>query len=216
MYLCIMQEHAISIQKQMRYYSAGNATADTVLIAFHGYGQLAFYFMNKFAPIFHNHFVLTPEGTHRFYLNGTSGRVGASWMTKEWREQDILENNQNLETWLMSLKEEGLIRENQKIHILGFSQGGATAARFVQCTQLKIDTMTLWASVFPEDVVADLSSQKFQRMQKNFVLGTNDPYYSPEKQQEIIQFYRDLQFQIFTFEGGHVIEDEVLGQVIGQ
>ena len=33
--------------------------------------------------------IIAPQGLHKFYLEGTSGRVGASWMTKENREDDI-------------------------------------------------------------------------------------------------------------------------------
>ena len=57
------------------------------------------YFIRKFRALFDDLLVVAPEGMHRFYLQGSSGRVGASWMTKEAREDDIADNLR----WLQEL-----------------------------------------------------------------------------------------------------------------
>src|SRR5690606_41470350 len=81
----------IQINKSARYETFGNISkADTIVFALHGYGQLVSYFIKKFNTLNpEKYFIVAPEGLHRFYLNGSSGRVGASWMTKEDRENDI-------------------------------------------------------------------------------------------------------------------------------
>ncbi|MFT7345493.1 MAG: putative esterase, partial [Lentimonas sp.] len=70
---------------------------DQLLIVLHGYGQLSQFFIQKFSSLTHQCDIIAPEGMHRFYLNGSSGRVGASWMTKEERETDIEDNQKYLE-----------------------------------------------------------------------------------------------------------------------
>ena len=92
----MMTEHKIKVETTAHYYSIGelnNNTSD-IWIVCHGYGQLASFFIRKFqdldAP---NRFIIAPEGFNKFYLNGYSGRVGASWMTKENREDEIEETS---------------------------------------------------------------------------------------------------------------------------
>ena len=76
--------------KTFRYHILNEGTnAKKVLYVLHGYGQLAEFFVRKFRELGDEYLIVAPEGMHRFYLQGSSGRVGASWMTKEDREQDI-------------------------------------------------------------------------------------------------------------------------------
>ena len=123
-----MNEKKIIVSKTMRYFTIGDVNkADKLLYVLHGYGQLASYFIKSFEKISDSYLIIAPEGMHRFYLNGTSGRVGASWMTKEAREIDIHENTKNLD-----LLDQHILSKKtfKKKIILGFSQGGATAARW--------------------------------------------------------------------------------------
>ena len=120
--------HRFKSLKTYRYFSiSGKEKPRDLLITLHGYGQLAAYFIKKFNTCPDNYDILAPEGPHRFYKNGYSGRVGASWMTKEAREDDIEDNLHWLNLWLSEH-----LRSNhyEKIILLGFSQGGATAARW--------------------------------------------------------------------------------------
>ena len=90
------------LQKHFRYYLSENYShKKKLLIALHGYGQLAQYFAKKFDQLPEDYALLVPEGMHRFYLQGSSGRVGASWMTKDGREFDI-EDNLNYLNQLLS------------------------------------------------------------------------------------------------------------------
>ena len=58
-----------------------NENTKYLCIAFHGYGQLAKYFIRDFESLGPEHVAIVPEGLHRFYREGMSGRVVASWMT---------------------------------------------------------------------------------------------------------------------------------------
>ncbi len=81
-----MKEHHLIIPKTARYFQNGelNQSTSEVWIVCHGYGQLANFFLRKFDLLNSNTTcIIAPEGLHRYYLEGSAGRVGASWMTKE-------------------------------------------------------------------------------------------------------------------------------------
>lgn len=206
-----MEYNRIEVQRSLRYVSRPAIQENPILVyLLHGYGQLAYYFLHKVADILPNevHFV-APEGMHRFYLNGTAGRVGASWMTKEGREIDILENSKALDTLHSHLVE---TIQPRKIAVIGFSQGGATAARWIGNGQLKVDLNLTWASVYPPDLTPE--SNTMYATQNTFVLGTEDPYFNEEARDFTIQQYKEMGFETITFEGKHelnirILEDQI-------
>ncbi|MBL4653973.1 MAG: hypothetical protein JKY53_14090, partial [Flavobacteriales bacterium] len=127
-YLSTMEEHSIQITKTGRYFSLGSLSKKTtsVWIVCHGYGQLANYFLRNFNVLEdENTYIVAPEGFHRYYLNGFSGRVGASWMTKEDRLSDIDDYVNYLDRVYKSIFSK-IDRKNATVNVLGFSQGGAT------------------------------------------------------------------------------------------
>ena len=153
--------------------------------------------------------VVAPEGMHRFYLKGSSGRVGASWMTKEAREQDISDT----QNWLNHLKQEIDSKYAfQKEIVLGFSQGGATAARW-NIINL-IPNQIYWASVFPPDIAPETIVLKENKGNKYFVIGTQDEYFNSEQQLSTLSFYADLGFNTHTFNGSHTIDSLTLKQIL--
>lgn len=195
------------IQKTARYVHLKNENKrnKSCLIALHGYGQLATYFARKFENLTGLMDVVVPEGTNRFYLDGTSGRVGASWMTKEDRLTDITDNL----NYLKSLVEH--LNVYEEIYLLGFSQGGATASRyFAQDSRMK--GLFLWASVFPPDL-KETDIIRDERL-KIFFLGQQDPYFSPENQKKALALYANLGFETETFAGEHRIDSQILLSVL--
>jgi predicted esterase len=197
--------------KTFRYSSSGNRNSKFLLYVLHGYGQLAPYFIRKFGEL-EDYYIVAPEGMHRFYLNGSNGRVGASWMTKEERLDDIEDNCQ----WLNELHQQ-ITNKNEydKIIVLGFSQGGATAARWFFSDQMSADHLIMWASVFPPDL--DIKSVVEESTKKNaFVLGTKDEYYNEDNHKEALLYYSELNFQTITFEGTHDIHIDILNTVLNE
>ena len=205
-----MQENILKIQKTARYFTHGNIDeARYLLICLHGYGQLPPFFGRKFETVNKDFFVVIPEGLHRFYLEGSSGRVGASWMTKEAREQDIQDNMDFLNQLLDLFTGK---KSFQKIILLGFSQGGATAARFY-CQCAKIDHLVLWACIFPPDL--HIEEEINGKPNKNFfVLGSEDPYFNETEQKNTIDFYRNMKFSIVQYTGNHTIETSILNNLL--
>ncbi len=195
------------IQRQAKVLTLGNPDSKRLLVVLHGYGQLADYFIRKFVSLENDFFIVAPEGPHRFYLNGFSGRVGASWMTKEKRDWDITDNMNYLN---QVLDKYGIDKE---IHILGFSQGGATAARFVAQTQYPIFNFICWASAFPEEITPQ-NNDNFKKSHLNFVLGDEDPFFTKEDAQLAIEGYQNKGFTTTLFKGKHDIEMNTLHTVL--
>jgi predicted esterase len=180
-----------------------------LIIVLHGYGQLISHFSRKFDSVSEDINLLFVEGPHRYYLKGSSGRVGASWMTKEDREIDIEENHDLLDALVDNYK-----RDFRNIYVLGFSQGAATAARYVAQTKQAIKGLMLWGSVFPED----MQNQGFQLKSSLNILciGEDDEYYNEERVNQEIEKMNSLQIplEVIKYKGGHNIYALPLKKII--
>ena len=198
----------IKTSKTQRYFTHGDLKKATkLLIVLHGYGQLAEHFIRKFHQLPENYYIVAPEAMHHFYLNGSSGRVGASWMTKEDRINNIADNNEYLNNLVDFLQKE---KQFSELLVLGFSQGGATAARW-NAQRKDIDQLILWASVFPPD----LEESSFSNSKNGtFVIGKHDEFYDAAAQDKEINKYRSLSFKIVEYDGKHDIDVETLKNLL--
>ncbi len=205
-----MKKNTISIQKTARYFQQGEILNSTehLVIALHGYAQMANYFLKWFENSdFKNAVIIAPEGLHRFYWDGFSGKVVASWMTKEDREDDIKDYVNYLDTLVENLN----LPKKIKITVLGFSQGAATATRWVEKTKFEIENLVLWAGVFPEDIELKTLSSKLKSPME-ILFGTEDEFYN----EEALKLYKNrlvnlmIPFELTIFEGKHKIYTEPL------
>ena len=198
----------IKTSKAQRYFTHGDLKKATkLLIVIHGYGQLAEHFIRKFHQLPENYYIVAPEAMHHFYLNGSSGRVGASWMTKEDRINNIADNNEYLNNLVDFLQKE---KQFSELLVLGFSQGGATAARW-NAQRKDIDQLILWASVFPPD----LEESSFSNSKNGtFVIGKHDEFYDANAQDKEIKKYRSLSFEIVEYDGKHDIDADTLKNLL--
>ena len=203
-------EQKISITKTVRYFTHGNPeTAKNIWIVLHGYSQLSKFFIRKFQQLDpEKNFVVAPEGIHRFYRKGSDGRVGASWMTKEARLDDIDDNH----NYLNQLVEKLLKTNNyEQRFLLGFSQGGATASRWHNSGNFNADHFILWASVFPEDISLEDGKSGMLHSNNYFVIGESDEFFQG-KMNEIKSFFKNQEFKtkIKVFDGNHDIDNDTL------
>jgi len=203
-------KHSIKVHKTATYHSSGDIkTAKTIWFVLHGYGMLSKYFIKKFEPIVNDtNCVIAPEGLSKFYTEGFYGRVGATWMTKEDREEEI-EDYINYLNQLYNV----IIKENSnselKINIIGFSQGGATASRWVANGKVVPTNFILWSSVFPNEMEFETFGQNFNTY---ILYGNNDEFSTDEhiKQQEDLLKNSKLNYKIIEFEGTHDVPEKVL------
>ncbi|MEJ8803902.1 alpha/beta hydrolase [Pontibacter sp. H249] len=208
-----MNEHSLIVPRRARYYTLGTPSEQVqdLWIVCHGYGQLARYFLRHFAVLDNgNTLIVAPEALSRFYLDGFSGRVGATWMTKEDRFSEI----EDQASYLNLLLQEQLMQlpENVRVTVLGFSQGGATVSRWLATESIKIHRLILWAASFPEDIDFTTGKAAFTNLPVAMVYGTQDEFITPETLERKQQLMAQLGIvpRVYTFEGGHTLHPETL------
>ena len=210
-----MEEQYISVPLNCRYFqlkAEGQARAHWYVL--HGYGQLARYFIKKFTKLSANGIHVTaPEGLHRFYLEGSSGRVGASWMTKEDRETDIANYIQ-----VLNALHHNNERANDKLErvLFGFSQGCATAMRWLCLGDVSFDHVIMWAGSFPTDLPLGEVKAKLKNTKLTLVIGDDDEFI---KSQHIIELQdlldqANIEYDLLRFQGGHHIDEFTLLKLI--
>ena len=207
------KEFHVPVTRTANVYQLGefNAATETLWIVCHGYGQRADFFLRHFQVLdTGKNVIIAPEGLSKFYREGFSGHVGASWMTKYNRENEIKDYIGYLNHLLETLKPQ--FPENLKINLLGFSQGGATVCRWLPAANVQFDRLILWAAAFPEDMDFEFSKSALEKTNIVMVSGTEDdliPEGMPEKQFDLLRSY-GLTPQLVSFEGGHKLDAETL------
>lgn len=209
-----MQENFITTHYTARYYTLGELTEhpdQEVWLVLHGYGQLARYFIQKFKPLTQeNCFIVAPEASSLFYLQGTDGRVGATWMTREFRKIAI----NNYVTYLQQIYQE-LNLANRRLVLLGFSQGVSTLVRWAVQQRISFEKIILWAGEFPPDVDAQVCQEVLLDRPSFYVYGNQDEYINAERMAEQQVRFRQFHFEpeIIRFSGKHTIDLDVLRQL---
>jgi len=211
-----MPKHYIHTQFKARYFSHGEFSDETknIWVVLHGYGQLAEFFIQKFSilnPV--DHFIVAPEGLSRYYRSGYSGRVGASWMTREERSVDI----ENYIRYLEVVRKQAIPSRSgmAKINILGFSQGVATLCRWATQGDFHFDRIIMWAGVIPPDLNFQDGQERLSQKDAYIVYGKNDQFMNLEgvKQQNDLISQLNITPVRITFDGDHDIPEEPLLQL---
>ena len=198
----------IQVTKTARYFTLGELNENTreVWFVLHGYAQLASDFIKDFECLDNGtRFIVAPEGLNKFYARGFGGKPAASWMTSEDRENEIIDYINYLNTLYKSLN----IPLHVKVTVLGFSQGVATASRFIHHTQQKIDAFIIYAGEIASELINPISNP-ISKLPITYITGKNDPFITPEKQHKIYNLMNHLDAKIIEFSGGHEIKKEVL------
>ena len=134
-------------------------------------------------------------------------------MTRHEREIAI-ENNYRFLDRLM----EGILSQYKEIpviHILGFSQGAATATRWASRWSGRVTSLILWAGGFAQDLVLEEVKDVFSETKLIMVLGEKDQLITPESiinQEELIAAFGKT-FQKINFSGGHEVDAVILKKI---
>jgi len=210
-------EWTLPIPRTARYATLGplDATVRDCWLVCHGYGQLAANFLMEFEPLrAPGRLIVAPEGLSRFYLQGQSGPVGASWMTREARTHEIADYVGFLDTLyrhiLAETRTDGL-----RLTALGFSQGTATVCRWAAHGQVRPDRIVLWGGpLLPDDEMRD-ARERLAQVRFTLVVGTMDSYVAGDAlRKEIARFTSfGIPHDVVTFDGGHRLDAEVLRQL---
>ena len=213
-----MIKKTLQIEKKARYFLLGNPGNNTsiVWVVLHGYGMLSEFFIQKFKKLENkNTLILAPEALNRFYIDTNYGRVGASWMTKDERQDDIKENIKYLNSLMDQIIKE--IGHNRfKINVLGFSQGGATACRWLFKSGLKFENLIMWAGDIPKDTLTEENRLKWNDMNTHLVMGKKDELINEEMKAKFLKLVTDykLDYKLTLYDGDHRIYPDVLMELI--
>ncbi len=207
-------ERKFTTQRTARFMTLGQADATTreVWVVFHGYGQLVRYFIRHFRPIDDSsRFILAPEGLSRFYLgDGEFQRVGATWMTKESRLDEIDDQRRFLNQ-LFAQETRHVDWRKTKLVLFGFSQGVATAWRWLLQGDLPVPVSALvaWAGMPPQELDG---MDKYPNLDIYAAWGDQDPYVTPERAEMLTALLEAAERPVhrFPFFGQHTMDTDTL------
>jgi predicted esterase len=218
----MIREKHIEVARTARYMvrGTGGPSVRQIWFVLHGYGQLASWFIRSFDALDEDtHLVVAPEALSRFYVDPKQARgaptvrVGASWMTREDRQHEI----HDYLRYLDAVADEMLsaVGEDVQVVVLGFSQGVATAARWVALGRVAPHRLILWAGGVPPDLDLVRCREKLSHAGVTVVLGTGDAYVPPaarEREEKRLQA-SGIPFELRLHDGGHGIDPDLLSDL---
>jgi predicted esterase len=218
-----MRENHIFVGRTARYLRLGpdaNSPAiREVWVVLHGYGQLATTFMRAFEPLDNGtRLIVAPEALNRFYLVDVSSApaadrpVGATWMTREDRDREI----DDYVAYLDRLWKHLVIRLPDhtpiRLTVLGFSQGTATAARWISLGAAQPSHLVLWGGLLPPDLSLEDADHPLRRPAVHLVVGSRDGFVTEERLAD--EGARlgavGINYDLVRYTGGHGIKRETL------
>lgn len=207
-----MEKRFFTTPRTARYYLLGNTINPTKLwVAIHGYGQQGKYFSKKVEGLIDDDtLIVIPEALNRYYLKGYNGRVGATWMTSDDRQLDINDNATYLEELTNSIyKEFSSLRE---LNVFAFSQGIATACRWYVQSKFYAKRLILWAGSLANDLNYNDHRDKLNSTSISYVFGDKDEFFGDSKilMNESLFLNANIDYQLVTFEGKHIIISDLL------
>lgn len=205
--------HHLSVPRTARYITQGEIeSASEVWFVLHGYSMLAASFLRWFEPAARpGRLLVAPEALSRAYVEekGTR-RVGASWMTKEDRDAEIEDYVRYLD--LMADRVLAGVPGTPRIEIHGFSQGTATACRWVAFGHRTASRLVLWSGMVPPDLPLDRYGPDLTKSGLELAFGSRDHYITEadiDKEQARLA-RAGLTPRVHRFEGGHRIDGSIL------
>lgn len=203
-------------RKSTRVYHLGDlAGATEVWFVLHGFGQLARQFIEEFAPAVRpGRVIVAPEALNHFYTDHRGKQVGASWMTSEDREAEIGDYVEYLDAMSQRFLS-GLAAPRVEVH--GFSQGTATAARWISLGRIRATRLVIWGGELPPDPPVERCVDRLNGVDLQIVMGDKDRYYSRDRVDQGLERLdaAGVRYTMHWFEGGHVVDAGVLAALNG-
>jgi predicted esterase len=218
---------SIEIKRTARLAMLGPESAGVreIWYVLHGYGQLAAPFLEDLRAIDDGtRLIVAPEALSRFYEGDVQARlhreakVGASWMTREDRESEIADYVAYLDGAHQSvLKTLGREDQPPAVTVLGFSQGGATAARWVAAGRVNAARLVVWGSQLPPELALADPEAPLRRAETVLVIGTTDIFATPKIVEKEVARLKSagFPFRFVSFSGGHRLDDDTLRSLAG-
>jgi predicted esterase len=218
-----LREHHIPVSRTARYCTLGDpaGSARELWYVLHGYAQLAARFLRRFAALDDgSRLIVAPEALSRFYVerpgrSHAQAPIGASWMTREDRLSEIDDYIRYLDALHAQIMQP-LAGSHPRITVLGFSQGAATAARWIERGSIHADRLILWGGLLPPDLDLDAGADAFRSLELVVVAGDSDAHVLPASLADQRERFakHGLQAREVSYPGGHEVSGEALALVV--
>lgn len=206
-------EHRLQVARTARYFVAGDErTAEEVWVVLHGYSQLAQGFLRWFEPALRRgRLIVAPEALSRAYFDEqTARRVGASWMTREDRDAEI----EDYVRYLDQLADEvlGILPPSPRLEVHGFSQGCATACRWVTFGRHLASRLVLWGGTVPPDLDVERLRANLRGAPLVIAVGDRDQFITADqvRAESARLDALGLAVDLRRFPGGHGVDRTTL------
>ena len=202
------EHHRLPTSRQGHFYSLGGSEASELWIVLHGYGQRGEHFIRHFRELTGpDRRVVAPEGLSRFYLDDDYEKVGASWMTRLDREDEV---DDQLD-WLDAVARE-IDAASRRVTLFGFSQGAPTAGRWLLRRKIAAERLICWGAGLPHDVDLATVRRVFDQVRLEFVVGREDEFLTTERiaRERGRMDAAQLRYQWHEYEGNHRVDAKVL------
>lgn len=211
-----MREHAIVVSRRARYYTLGDvAGAHELWVVLHGYGQLAADFASEFELVVTpGRAVVVPEALNRYYKDAAADAarhldtpLGTTWMTRMHRDAEIADYVEYLDAVVEATQSAGA-----RLCVLGFSQGVATATRWMAFGSRSFERAVLWAGTVPPDLDLSRHVARFPAVGVEYVMGTRDRASEWIDLPQVQKRFKEagIGFELHRFEGGHRLDRDTL------
>ena len=203
-------ERQLTVPRTARYYLLGGETASEVWVVLHGFGQLASRFIRSFAPAAGpDRLIVAPEALNYYYTNHEAKKSGATWMTSENRMVQIADYVRYLD---LLLAEVTAGRTGLAVQVHGFSQGAATASRWVASGGPRPRRLVLWGGGVPPDLDLAQYGVRLTEARLTRVIGDRDQYIQEAQVSEESARLdaAGVKYELRRFAGGHLIPWHVL------
>ena len=231
-----MTTHRISTSRTARYVTLGGAPPEAagdaaagaeppgeVWLACHGYGQLAPRWARHFEPLASpDRLLVVPEGLNRFYLDDRHQRVGASWMTREDRDDEIVDQVAYLDAVLTeACRQRRVDPLAVRLVGFGFSQGVATICRWLERSPLAVrrprraDRLILWGGPLPTDLDPGAERAWLSGADLVLVAGDRDAFATPARVMAQEKALREvgIPYRVVSYPGEHRLNARVLARL---
>lgn len=211
-----MEIKHLTVPRTARYAQLGNLSekTKTIWFVFHGYGHLAEHFIRKFSNLeSDDSLIIAPEALSRFYLDGFSGRVGASWMTKENRLNEI---EDYLNYFDILYQKIGVDDKQITVNLIGFSQGTSTASRVFFLGKNRVDNLYLIAGSVPDDIPKEVLLERLKAKDLLVLYGKEDKLIPADivKKEMLRLAELGVEINYHEFAGGHTVNEESLAIIL--
>lgn len=209
-------EHRVQVSRSARYFTLGGGPGPVeAWFVLHGFSQLAADFIRWFAPAASPaRLVVAPEALNRYYTSHETRKVGATWMTSEDRLAEI----DDYVGWLDAALEDVRARHTvTSVEIHGFSQGCATACRWVALGRVRPSRLVLWGGTVPPDLDLTAHGGRLSDSRLTLVIGDRDRFLPDDKvTAELARLDgAGIRYEARRFRGGHVVPWSVLADLAG-